>query len=388
MNSLIFLISIIAPIAILSYVIIYLVSKILNKPDLTAYALTEIIGILFITFIVGIIDFYASTFANLYTETLVPNKCHQDVLPERCHIYVGGRFLELMTKETINFYSQMIVMNTIIDLGASLSRMVITKGDKEFQTVSFVLTIPKIYVDKILSYMKSILNILLAQIVLYWYATSIELYGSLLLLGIMLRFLPPVKTLGGTLIAISIALYYVFPLVYVTLYAHYEKAYTGQDGLKIGKINIFTSLPTAYGLPSPLLNISVGDALNELEKLENTDPDSVDNNTLEDMLKKAAQIGNSFINLFLVLMQALGIIILFTNAIIQIAVKPLGLMFAVTGQGINPEFVNILLDIITEFILILFVGVYIGLISMIAFVKNVSPLLGGDIEIAGITRFL
>ena len=386
MNSLIFLISIIVPIAILSYVIIYLVSKILNKPDLTAYAGTEILGILFITFIVGIIDFYASIFANLYTETLVPNKCHQDVLPERCHIYVGGRFLELMTKETINFYSQMIVMNTIIDLGASLSRMVITKGDKEFQAVSFVLTIPKIYVDKILSYMKSILNILLAQIVLYWYATSIELYGSLLLLGIMLRFLPPVKTLGGTLIAISIALYYVFPLVYVTLYAHYEKAYTGQDGLKIGKINIFTSLLPAYGLPSPLLNISVGDALTELENIP--DPDSVDNNALEDMLKKAAQIGNSFINLFLVLLQALGIIILFTNAIIQIGVKPLGLMYAVTGQGINPEFVNVLLDIITEFILILFVGVYIGLISMIAFVKNISPLLGGDIEIAGITRFL
>lgn len=385
MNSLIFLISIIAPIAILSYVIIYLVSKILNKPDLTAYALTEILGILFITFIVGIIDFYASTFANLYTETLVPNKCHQDVLPERCHIYVGGRFLELMTKETINFYSQMIVMNTIIDLGASLSRMVITKGDKEFHTVSFVLTIPKIYVDKILSYMKSILNILLAQIVLYWYATSIELYGSLLLLGIMLRFLPPVKTLGGTLIAISIALYYVFPLVYVTLYAHYEKAYTGQDGLKIGKINIFSSLLPAYGLPNLF---PVGDALTELEKLENTDPDSVDNNALEDMLKKAAQIGNSFINLFLVLLQALGIIIMFTNVIIQIAVKPLGLMAAVTGQGINPEFVYVLLDIITEFILILFVGVYIGLISMIAFVKNVSPLLGGDIEIAGITRFL
>jgi hypothetical protein len=384
MNSLIFLISIIAPIAILSYVIIYLVSKILNKPDLTAYALTEILGILFITFIVGIIDFYASTFANLYTETLVPNKCHQDVLPERCHIYVGGRFLELMTKETINFYSQMIVMNTIIDLGASLSRMVITKGDKEFQTVSFVLTIPKIYVDKILSYMKSILNILLAQIVLYWYATSIELYGSLLLLGIMLRFLPPVKTLGGTLIAISMALYYVFPLVYVTLYAHYEKAYTGQDGLKIGKINIFNSLLSAYGLPNLLF--PVGDALTELENIP--DPDSVDNNTLEDMLKKAAQIGNSFINLFLVLLQALGIIIMFTNFIIQIAVKPLGLMYAVTGQGINPEFVYVLLDIITEFILILFVGVYIGLISMIAFVKNVSPLLGGDIEIAGITRFL
>jgi len=383
MNSLIFLISIIAPIAILSYVIIYLVSKILNKPDLTAYALTEILGILFITFIVGIIDFYASTFANLYTETLVPNKCHQDVLPERCHIYVGGRFLELMTKETINFYSQMIVMNTIIDLGASLSRMVITKGDKEFQTVSFVLTIPKIYVDKILSYMKSILNILLAQIVLYWYATSIELYGSLLILGIMLRFLPPVKTLGGTLIAISIALYYVFPLVYVTLYAHYEKAYTGQDGLKIGKINIFSSLLPAYGLPNLF---PVGDALTELENIP--DPDSVDNNTLEDMLKKAAQIGNSFINLFLVLLQALGIIILFTNVIIQIAVKPLGLMYAAAGQGINPEFVYILLDIITEFILILFVGVYIGLISMIAFVKNVSPLLGGDIEIAGITRFL
>ncbi len=386
MNSLIFLISIIAPIAILSYVIIYLVSKILNKPDLTAYAGTEILGILFITFIVGIIDFYASTFANLYTETLVPNKCHQDVLPERCHIYVGGRFLELMTKETINFYSQMIVMNTIIDLGASLSRMVITKGDKEFQAVSFVLTIPKIYVDKILSYMKSILNILLAQIVLYWYATSMELYGSLLLLGIMLRFLPPVKTLGGTLIAISIALYYVFPLVYVTLYAHYEKAYTGQDGLKIGKINIFNSLLPAYGLPNLLF--PVGDALTELEKLENTDPNSVDDNTLEDMLKKAAEIGNSFINLFLVLLQALGIIIMFTNAIIQIAVNPLGLIAVATGQGINPEFVNILLDIITEFILILFVGVYIGLISMIAFVKNISPLLGGDIEIAGITRFL
>jgi hypothetical protein len=233
--------------------------------------------------------------------------------------------------------------------------------------------------------MKSILNILLAQIVLYWYATSMELYGSLLLVGIMLRFLPPVKTLGGTLIAISLALYYIFPLVYVTLYAHYEKAYTGQDGLKIGKINIFSSLLPAYGLPNLF---SPGDALNELEKLENTDPDSVDNNTLESMLKKAAEIGNSFINLFLVLLQALGIIILFTNAIIQIAVNPLGLMAAVTGQGINPEFVNILLDIITEFILILFVGVYIGLISMIAFVKNISPLLGGDIEIAGITRFL
>jgi hypothetical protein len=387
MNSLIFLISIIAPIAILSYVIIYLVSKILNKPDLTAYAGTEILGILFITFIVGIIDFYASTFANLYTETLLPNKCHQDVLPERCHIYVGGRFLELMTKETINFYSQMIVMNTIIDLGASLSRMVITKGDKEFQAVSFVLTIPKIYVDKILSYMKSILNILLAQIVLYWYATSMEFYGSLLLLGIMLRFLPPVKTLGGTLIAISIALYYVFPLVYVTLYAHYEKAYTGQDGLKIGKINIFSSLLPAYGLPNLF---PVDGALTELEKLESIqDPNSVDNSTLEDMLKKAAEIGNSFINLFLVLLQALGIIITFTNAIIQIAiVNPGGLMAAVTGQGINTEFVNVLLDIITEFILILFVGVYIGLISMIAFVKNISPLLGGDIEIAGITRFL
>jgi hypothetical protein len=233
--------------------------------------------------------------------------------------------------------------------------------------------------------MKSILNILLAQIVLYWYATSMELYGSLLLLGIMLRFLPPVKTLGGTLIAISLALYYIFPLVYVTLYAHYEKAYTGQDGLKIGKINIFSSLLPAYGLPNLFL---LADALNELEKLENTDPDSVDNNTLEDMLKKAAEIGNSFINLLLVLLQALGIIIIFTNAIIQIAVNPLGLMAAVTGQNITPEFVNILLDIITEFILILFVGVYIGLISMIAFVKNISPLLGGDIEIAGITRFL
>jgi len=383
MNSLIFLISIVAPIAFLSYVIIYLVSKILNKPDLTAYAGTEILGIIFITFIVGIIDFYASTFANLYTETLVPNKCHQDVLPERCHIYVGGRFLELMTKETINFYSQMIVMNTIIDLGASLSRMTITKGDKEFQAVSFVLTIPKIYIDKILSYMKSILNILLAQIVLYWYATSMELYGSLLLLGIMLRFLPPVKTLGGTLIAISLALYYIFPLVYVTLYAHYEKAYTGQDGLKIGKINIFSSLLPAYGLPNLF---PVDNALTELENIP--DPDSVDNNTLESMLKKAAEIGNSFINLFLVLLQALGIIIIFTNAIIQIAVNPLGLMAVVTGQNINPEFVNILLDIITEFILILFVGVYIGLISMIAFVKNISPLLGGDIEIAGITRFL
>jgi len=261
--------------------------------------------------------------------------------------------------------------------------MTITKGDKEFQAVSFVLTIPKIYIDKILSYMKSILNILLAQIVLYWYATSMELYGSLLLLGIMLRFLPPVKTLGGTLIAISLALYYIFPLVYVTLYAHYEKAYTGQDGLKIGKINIFSSLLPAYGLPNIF---PVDNALTELENIP--DPDSVDNNTLESMLKKAAEIGNSFINLFLVLLQALGIIIIFTNAIIQIAVNPLGLMAVVTGQNINPEFVNILLDIITEFILILFVGVYIGLISMIAFVKNISPLLGGDIEIAGITRFL
>lgn len=395
------ILAIAGPIIILSiliYIVAQMLARILNKPDIVAYVNMELLNIMVFLVLLSIILYLMDNIIYLSVQTLNPEAekqvCQANNIPNfRCHIAIAGYFLESILREITDYYIQLnsiLMMNNFFKYMGGVKGI---QGDKYIK-IQFnpLVHIVDGYTEPLIRQTQTMLQFALAQFIILWYITSPQFFIGFLTFGIILRLFAPTKTAGGLIIALILGLYYIFPMAYVLLDVHYTNAYDGIYGFnKINTFRITDHMFSILGLPSGLDNV-VNSLTGFLRNYGNTT--NVNAAEAEERIGGIAAAISQLSSLASILIKV-GVLVSYMMSMQLVSMLPV----ATIGYGalielapsVKNNIINvpvILLNIYTEFFLIFGVLVYIALISTIAFVKTLSPILGGDVEIAGITRFI
>lgn len=390
--------------SILIYVIAQLVARILNKPDVVGYINSELLGILIflvlLITLVHVIDLVVYGAVSILNPQAKQDVCDANGISiHRCHVAISGYFLESILRELTDYYIQLNSLSLITSFVKSLYGVKAIQGDKyvKLNLMGFV-SIPEAYLDPLIGLAQTMLQFAIAQFMILWYITSPQFFVGFLSLGLVLRLFSPTKSAGGLIIALVIGLYYVFPMAYVLIDVHYRNAYDGTYGFnKINTFRITDHLLSAFGLP---FSSEIEGAINALKNTQNS-YNQIQQSTgtsSADAEQAATSVAGSlaYLSSLVALVLKISVIVsaLFIPQVLSFLPATMlsyTLMADAFPQGILTSVVRvpvILLNIYTEFFLIFAVLIYISLISTVAFIKTFSPILGGDVEIAGITRFI
>lgn len=382
-------------ISIMIYVIAYLVGRVLNKPDIPAFInmelLSLIIFIILLVVLLYMLDFAVDiTISNLNPDAKSEVCDKYRISVSRCHVAIAGYFLESVLRELTDYYIQLNAVLLTTNFVKQTYSVKAIQGDKFVKlNMNPFIFIPSLYIEPIIGLVQTMLQFAIAQFIVLWYITSPQFFIGFLTLGIVLRLFAVTKSAGGLIIALVIGLYYVFPMAYVLMDVHYRYSYPGTYGFdKINTYRVTDHLLSVFGIPfGDRLDAAINAILNvESKPIDPTDPDSVVS-SLGAALSNMASIAKAVIKIATVLGAMLSI---YTLSFLP----PVAIGYTLVGDAV-PDIMRsiinmpiILLNIYTEFFIIFAVLIYISLISTVAFVKTLSPILGGDVEIAGITRFI
>ncbi|MCS7122398.1 MAG: hypothetical protein NZ908_00350 [Candidatus Micrarchaeota archaeon] len=386
--------------SILIYIIAQLVARVLNKPDVVGYMNSELLGILiFLTILVTlvhVIDLIVYGSVSILNPTAKQDICDANGISiHRCHVTIAGYFLESILRELTDYYIQLNSLSLIVSFVKSLYGVKAIQGDK-FVKLNFMgfVHIPESYIDPLIGLTQSMLQFGIAQFMILWYITSPQFFVGFLSLGLVLRLFAPTKSAGGLIIALVLGLYYVFPMAYVLIDVHYRNAYDGTYGFnKINTFRITDHLLSAFGLP---FSSEIEGAINALREVQRSYDGSQSGTSNPDSAASSVAGSISYLSSLVALIMKISVIVsaLFIPQLLSFIpgiITGYTLLADVSPQVFLGSVVRvpvILLNIYTEFFLIFAVLIYISLISTIAFIKTFSPILGGDVEIAGITRFI
>ncbi len=395
------IIQLVIPIIIISiiiYVIAQLLARILNKPDIVMYVNMELLNIMIFLILLIIILFLIDNIVYLSVLTLNPDAenevCKANNIPNyRCHIVISGYFLESILRELTDYYIQLNSMVMVNNFFKYMGGVKGIQGDKyikiQFNPLVYIVDG---YLEPIIRQTQTMLQFVLAQFIILWYITSPQFFIGFLTFGVILRVFAPTKTAGGLIIALIIGLYYVFPMAYVLLDVHYRYAYDGTYGFnKINTFRVTEHLFSIFGLPSGL-DKAINSITGFIDKYKDTQ--NIPVNEAEERIGGIAATLSQLSSVASILLKAAVMVSFMVSyqliSMFPVATLGYGLLIDMV-PSIKNNIVNIpvlLLNIYTEFFLIFGVLIYIALISTVAFVKTLSPILGGDVEIAGITRII
>jgi hypothetical protein len=353
-----------------------------------------------------------------------------------CHIVVGEAYLRSLTEETLDIQNNLLRMSFYLSLAKSMfssagQGVFAAAGVKITNTLVYAFTVPSLGMLRFVSGLVST-TMMVCGGFLALYRFLVFGFLPILTLGFLLRIVPASRQLGGLLIAIALASYYFFPFmlsvadaIYLSLPVAENNHYDTREyrisrfvptGLDVYDFsgdfddisNIFRDTPTGNPFESTLrdMDSTIGTVENRFTESgvdinsENvlTDPDS--NSLVQATLKSMlVDVENTFSGKTITL--ALDMVSGAYTSLIMAA----GFIFPNTAQGaltidltsrdgtqitkthISP-LVFVLVDELTNVWIFMGLVFYILAVAMIGAIKGLSPLLGGDVELAGLTRLI
>jgi len=400
--------------AVIIYVLGHLLATLLNKPDIKKYVEAELINILFLYVVLMVIP-GMDLLSTQYTAYINPEAYNELCKPypvvvenNRCHVVVAGYHLEMMGRELIDYYGNVFLVQTMIEGINSLGKGEVVEGGKGVDVSLFgMFTAPISYFFRQVEDIMALLTFIeFAQLNLVWIITDLAFFQGLLILGLILRLIPPLKMMGGLLIAIVLGLYYVYPMAVVTVDAHYRYAYDYEPGMgrinRLDFVSRISEIGAGWIAGTDLVRKGsdrVEEELNEFaekwiedwsKKRDLTDITNID--YLYTFFKWFSQIVKEIGTLISFLFQVAWLYVtLFYSWVIGLWYKvgsAIGSSITGAYTSDQSDLVPTMFNMISEFMLIIAVLTYLSLISTIAFIKTFSPIIGGDIEIAGITKLI
>ncbi len=273
---------------------------------------------------------------------------------------------------------------------------------------------------------KTILNYLFNAVIILFVQREIILFmifsgPAIFSLGLVLRLFPVLRRVGGLLMAIALSFIVVVPLVYTLFNSLYlafpETPNAFKEGIRLVRVHI--------NLVEEDLMRDLFDEKNIFEEEEKLRKEIVEGNyeeivkgnitEIEGVRREVSNRGlkviiknviNNVIEAFEVTVDLFGKVLdmivegfRFIFKLIKFVIFVEGMFFINTNIIIKNLYLfwtdnlpinnfDIVIEDTANIMLFSYLMTFVVAISTIAFIKEVSPLLGGDIEIAGLTRFI
>jgi len=358
----------------------YMIGKVINDERMLAWVKVEFSEVLFSALLLALalpVLNSLDTTVNALTTSIAPFSCPPSTLP--CHITLARDYLNSLFFETAGFFKRVgMAYSFLASLPFTVSNEL--KGVPRFlgwasytTSLGFSFLKTKLNFYRFLfSYLTNILIILRVQDVFIAF-TYDALAPSLLFLGIALRSFFLTRRVGGLMVAIALGTYYVFPTFLVFGDAIYYNLITHPNSPAFNITINDTHLPlltqSLESVAQPHWNVSadvISDKVNLTDFCSQLRTSwSVDN--VEITTQEWEESNTYFINL---------------------VDKYAGIM-NLNPFSVKHVFQNMaLIDITARLLFLSSFFAFVGAIATIAFIKVFSPLIGGDVEIAGLTRLI
>lgn len=320
-----------------------------------------------------------------------------------CHIAVGKSFFSTLFDESSFYLYDMLRtynrMAYLASMGFSMDTIIHSVGSLSFSPFAAYLQMPIGIYNYLFDFgVRSLILIKSQEILLVFVNASI--FPAFIAIGIALRAFPAFRKLGGLMMGIALSLYYVFPAFYVLgsyvltgmMMAQFEESHTVNimespfidfNAMKIGD----TGKSVADMLPEPTVtrdasggvSMDYRDTHYTAQDIYNGVPIRL-NVSGADICTPTADRVSGF--------DAGDEWIEFVTLLAQIGGFPIsGFM---TGEKFD-EWIFGEKGIINSMARMVFFSLFFSFLSVmstIAAVKNISPMLGGDVEIAGLTHLV
>ena len=440
--------SVLVGIGITLVAIAYMVSKFLENKKMEAWARTEAAQMM-VPFLLLIVLFIMEPLIAPIVHDIDPDRysalCgNNQVVPDNmCHVVVGEAYLRSLTEETLDIQQNMLRLSFYLSLFKS---MFSSTGQGIFSAVGTKITNSLVYAFTtpslgLLNFMSRLVatTMMVSGGFLVLYRFMIFGFLPIITVGFLLRIVPATRMLGGLLIALALASYYFLPVmlsvadsIYLSIPPAENNPPPGTDSTGMQQFRISRFVPTGLDVydfnGDPGQNISnifrSTDQTNPLEtKLKET-------STVRDIAtgifqKKGIDISNPSSNALTgqktVVQETVssmlddaktlfsGKSLIMTVGIVEGVYSSLvlatGFIFPNTAGGAlsfdftfkdstqithtyTSPLVFILVDEITNVWVFIGLMLYIVIITLIGVIKTLSPLLGGDVEIAGLSRLI
>ncbi len=237
---------------------------------------------------------------------------------------------------------------------------------------------------------------------------GLAIFPVMLTAGVILRVFAITRKLGGLLMALALSLYFIFPIFYIFGDSVYNEIKLGQ--MQQGQNNLmlplneqpvlaFLNNPNMKGMPKMLNGDEVG-------KNENYDVNTISNeigtqflNQLnfisadkkcEDVIKEEQENRDKQLSLPDILRKLTGLHIFGENSLLATWLNDAYNKGGVWGSHINVSFNSIIIgiDVLAKAMFFSLFFSFLSIFATIAAVKSLSPMLGGDVEIAGLTHLI
>ncbi len=378
------------------YVLVYLFGQFLSDDKIIAYAKLGFADLLYsgfllvaTIFILGIATEAAGGFV-LMAHPLGAQICgaEYDLKPDyaaidSCYIRGAKHYLDTLYAEGKDFSYELLTMSIWFSffqgIGISSDFHDHASGTISLSPIGGAFTVPLgVYTYMFEFATKALMMIRFQQFLLYFITTA--LYPVLTILGLILRISPLTRRLGGLLMAIGISLFFIFPMFYVMGGIVLENIRLQQADMNAPVIGTLNFNSTAF---YDKLNLATTDQA-EYEALL-ADPNFAGNSQqiLEDKvggLNYCASSTDSDITLLQNIADTLKTLIYsidFTGLIIS--------NDAYLDSLVGPGGV---IDATSRLVFFSMFFTLLSVFSTVGAIKGLSPLLGGDTEIAGLTHLI
>ena len=379
----------------------YMLGKLLQKEDWIAWAKTEIVELI----VVSIIPFSVA-FLSLIASQVVSQIDYkgstiycQGNIPE-CHIVVAGSYFENMLREVLTLYQGLVKLTLIPKMleGASVElthRATITESAGN---VFAMLTPFNIIVRKFCDFLRISAAIVAFQY--FFVALIVQIFPHLLFLGLVLRVLPFTRKLGGLILAIALVFYYFYPVLVSLLDAVYWQLPKNPD--TEGRINRLSLAGIKVKVPvkGPGGDIIYQDI--DISKVTSKNIDYTEfgkkEKEVREEAKKVSNAGSKAWEFFKknVLGWLKNMVVGFMAWVWNVIKFGTVTLALVMGTPLisastflwGPPFLDGVMSMIADVVVMNVLMAWIILIACIGAVKSLSPVLGGDTEIGGLSHLI
>jgi len=361
----------------------YMIGKALEREEWitwTKIQLAELIVVLIFPLFLYMFTYYLETpVANSIDPIGTNYFCTGIQLNHNCLMSIGGSYLENLIRESLAFYKTLVYSNYFPSMFGSTQLMFNHLGTKS--EVSYGFKFLELFVGT-MDYFTSMLGkvIIVISFIYLFLLFFYKISGALLLLGLLLRMLPLTRRIGGLILAIYVGFMFFYPFM-----------------LSFSD-SIYWSFPadehTHGHIFKDVLFILGSDQVN-MEGLIKEIKDPFNLNEISTYQDEANKESSNFVSDLFGWLKDLTIDfwkqIKDFKSLVRF-VESIPVMFyyltIVSTTGYNYSFFDPILSQLADFIIWGPVIQLFYLIATIGVIKNLSSLLGGDSEIAGLTHFI
>ncbi|MEM2963299.1 MAG: hypothetical protein QXW70_01555 [Candidatus Anstonellales archaeon] len=359
--------------------IAYAISKMLSIESLEAYARSEIAHMFLSVIILILITFAAEAFnsgADRYARLILAADPLSSVVctnTEPCQVSLAKNYLGIIFNSSKQMAGQIIWINStfmfLSDIGVGLRLTIIPMSDlsiKPFAALSMVSDALLIAID-ILYKMMIALRFQEYLLDIIWQT----IFPIFLIFGFFLRNFFLTRRLGGLMIAIAVGFYFVYPFMYA-LSGYILIGYSGRtlNPLNIDRLGLINPFEIGGGGNITRESMPTPESLFEIEPTRINLVGEQSQPTMEGYLRILRSLIQHILEIFRSLVDV-------PHAFLRTYRGSAWII----GEG------GVFESVARMMIFSLFMP-FVAIMSTIASIKILSPLLGGDVEIAGLTRLI